>query len=223
MDSRLILQVFANQEYDNFPFRKGELFRAVVLDQGTYEYLTLEEIKLNLYKYSNYIYHISEPNDEMYLIALERNYTCFDHIQNPSETICFDAIKRHPPNLLKIYNPSEHLYITAVSRSGVLLQFVLNPSLEIIRKALGNSGMALAYVTNQTSELCWIAIKNSPEAIGFVKEQTVDMCLYVLDQVKIRGLSPKISAGIRIVPFGYIDQMQKSLLAKQSITDLLVS
>ena len=128
MDSRLILQVFANQEYDNFPFRKGELFRAVVLDQGTYEYLTLEEIKLNLYKYSNYIYHISEPNDEMYLIALERNYTCFDHIQNPSETICFDAIKRHPPNLLKIYNPSEHLYITAVSRSGVLLQFVLNPS-----------------------------------------------------------------------------------------------
>ena len=100
---------------------------------------------------------ITDQNEELCMMAVEKNGFALDFVKNKKYKICMRAIETCP----------------------LALKYVDNQMYDMCIKAVHADGMALQYVKCKTERICEIAIEENPLALQFVPDdvQTFEMCM----------------------------------------------
>ena len=137
---------------------------------------------------------ISQPNEELYLIALKhcpRKIEEFDKVLKliPQDYLSDEFLLKYiqeNPYILEhsdLENKSADFYLQVVQQNGYALRFLRQQTPEICLAAVQQDGEALRYVRQQTAEICLAAVKRNPSLIcSRVQQQTPEICLAAVQQ-----------------------------------------
>jgi len=112
-----------------------------------------------------------ETNDEMKMIAINKNASVITHIDNPTDEMKLAALHRDGTLLMCIEDTTPEMELVAVLENGRALQYIKDPSPEMQLAAVQQNGFAIEYIADPSEELQIEALKYSIETMHNMPNQ----------------------------------------------------
>jgi hypothetical protein len=122
---------------------------------------------------------ITNPTEDIYLVAVNANGNALKYITNQTADICMEAICANPEAIIYVKNQSLNMCLAVVVQDGLLLQYVKNQTDEICKAAIENTFHALLFVKDQTDELCYYAVQQNSLAINYIRDPVMKEIIFM--------------------------------------------
>lgn len=116
-------------------------------------------------------------------------------LSNPSDQLQIIAVKRQPDLIFSLKNPSIHVWRTALELEPMYIKYIESPIQELQMLAITKSIKTLEYIKKPTKVIQRYVIKHYPEYVHALRQIDDDVCLEALKKYGLRAVSMFMNIG----------------------------